>query len=97
MVNVLIILNHGSTTRPSVGPLSESVRSTYVPLYALIVLSGFPSVVPVQSFLLTIKSEYTDGGMTIIESVPCEAGSSAEFCIVEVCIFAEEASFGSGW
>ena len=51
-------------------------------------LVGFPPVVHLQSFLLTIKSDNTDGSMTIVESIPCEAGSSVEFCMVEVCAFA---------
>ena len=33
---------------------------------------------------LKIDSTNGDGSVTVIESMPCEAGSSVEFCIVEV-------------
>lgn len=49
-----------------------------------IVLGGISPVVHFQSFFLTIKAENTDGSITMIESFPCEAGSSVELCIVEV-------------
>ena len=50
-------------------------------------LVGFPPLVHLQSFMLTINSEDTDGSITTIESIPCEAGSGVEFCMVEVCVF----------
>ena len=49
-------------------------------------LVGFPLVSPLQSFHLKVESDNTDGSTTITESIPCEAGSSTELCMVEVCV-----------
>ena len=59
------------------------------PVFALL---GFPPAVPLQSFLLKIVSVNTDGSTSITKSIPCEAGSSTEFCMAEVCVFAKNRS-----
>lgn len=37
-----------------------------------------------QTFLLKITTNYDDGSLFVLKSVPCEAGSSDEICMVEV-------------
>lgn len=37
-----------------------------------------------QSFLLKVVSRKADGNTSVVKSVPCEAGSSTELCMVEV-------------
>ena len=38
----------------------------------------------VQSFFLKVVSTNIDGSTAITQSIPCKAGSSTEFCMVEV-------------
>ena len=52
----------------------------------------FPYLVPyrathislLQTFLLKVTTSYDNGRLFVTKSVPCEAGSSSEVCIVEV-------------
>ena len=61
-------------------------------------LLGLPRFVPLQTFLLKVMSVNADGSTAILKSVPCEAGSSTEFCMVEVCTYIQiEAGIGQGF
>ena len=89
---------HGSRVDPfdawqyEEAALSRSDFIDSFPWLAVVLL-----LVHLQSFFLTIKSQDTDGSLTTIESIPCEAGSGVEFCMVEVCVFAEDAGVGRVW
>lgn len=39
---------------------------------------------PLQSFLLKVVSANADGSTAVAKSIPCEAGSSTDLCMVEV-------------
>lgn len=46
--------------------------------------NGFTRTLFLQTFLLKVTTIYDDGSLFVLKSVPCEAGSSNEICIVEV-------------
>ena len=59
---------------------------------------GFAPISPLQTFLLKIVSQNSDGSTAIIKSIPCEAGSKTELCMVEVrIILSQGPGVGRAW
>ena len=71
------------TVRNGVGVYDKSIRHNELFPY-LVLYRATQHISLLQTFLLKVTTSYDDGRLFVTKSVPCEAGSSSEVCIVEV-------------
>lgn len=65
---------------------------SYIPLSSWLHLIAHLTAFP-QTFLLKLVSHNSDGSTSVVKSMPCEAGSSEEICMIEVSALLLESQF----